>query len=138
AFATWLHRLPHITTRRKPAVILGMDGRLGGDILMHTAAQALRAAGSDALIADNAMTPTIGFLVGHTAADAGIIITASHNPQEWNGLKLIVRANPDQKLRKGKIAASAPPAALAAEIIALYREGRIDWQPPENIGDDLF
>jgi phosphomannomutase len=135
AFATWLRGRTGSRSRR-PSVVLGMDGRLGGDVLMHTAAQALRAAGCDVLVAGTAMTPSIGFVVDDAGADGGMVITASHNPQEWNGLKLIVR-DPAGKPRKGAVSASAPAAALAAEVINIYRAGEIAWQGVEQVGDYL-
>jgi phosphomannomutase len=136
AFAMWLRGRTGPVRSGRPAVVIGMDGRLGGDVLMHTAAQALRAAGCDVLIASTVMTPGIGFLVDHIGAAGGIIITASHNPQEWNGLKLIVR-DPAGRPRKGGVSASAPAAALAAEVIELYRAGEIEWQGAEQVGEYL-
>lgn len=134
AFAAWLHsRAPG---GRRPAVVIGMDGRAGGDVLMHLAAQAMRASGCDVLIASTAMTPSIGFLVDHTGASGGIVVTASHNPQEWNGLKLIIRDRTGAKPpRRGTVAACAPPKETADEIISLYRRGITAWKGPEDPGD---
>src|SRR5688572_23459909 len=69
----------------RPLVVLGRDGRAGGRVLLDAAAAGLVAAGCDALLLDVAMTPTIGVMVDARDAAGGLIITASHNPQEWNG-----------------------------------------------------
>lgn len=104
---------------RRPLVVLGRDGRLAGDILARAAASGLAASGCDVLDIGVAMTPTVGVMVDHHGAAGGLVITASHNPQEWNGLKPMVR---DAAAAPGVVSASAPSRAFADRIIALYVE----------------
>ena len=73
--------------RGRPTVVLTRDGRPTGAMVRHAAVSGLLAAGCRVLDGGVAMTPTCGVLVQHHHADAGLQITASHNPGEWNGLK---------------------------------------------------
>jgi phosphomannomutase len=100
----------------RPLVVLGRDGRAGGGVLLDAAAAGLAAAGCDALILGVAMTPTIGVMVDARRAAGGLVVTASHNPQEWNGLKPIIRAAD----AKRSVDASAPGKDLADILISRY------------------
>ena len=68
-------------------VVLTRDGRPTGPMVRHCVLGGLLAAGCRVLDGGVAMTPTCGVLVQHHGAAAGLQITASHNPLEWNGLK---------------------------------------------------
>ncbi len=68
-------------------VVLSRDGRSTGPLLKHAALAGLIATGCRVLDADIAATPTCGVLVTHLGAKAGLQLTASHNPVEWNGMK---------------------------------------------------
>ena len=68
-------------------VVLTRDGRPTGAFVRHCVLGGLLAAGARVLDGGVAMTPTCGVLVSHHGAAAGLQITASHNPLEWNGLK---------------------------------------------------
>lgn len=68
-------------------VVLSRDGRSTGPLLKHAALAGLIATGCRILDADIAATPTCGVLVTHLGARAGLQLTASHNPVEWNGMK---------------------------------------------------
>jgi phosphomannomutase len=113
---------PASPPRRKPAtkpvVILGADGRAGWTMPYHAATAGLLAAGCDVVHAGLVMTPTVGVLVDQLPAAAGIVLTASHNPQQWNGVKPILR---DTKHKPAAPDASAPPKDTADAIIARYR-----------------
>ena len=67
--------------------VLTRDGRPTGPMVRHCVLGGLLAAGCRVLDGGVAMTPTCGVLVSHHRAAAGLQITASHNPSEWNGLK---------------------------------------------------
>jgi phosphomannomutase len=69
------------------AVIVSHDGRPSGEMVRHAVFAGLTATGCQVLDAGIAATPTSGVIVRAREAAAGIQITASHNPQEWNGLK---------------------------------------------------
>jgi phosphomannomutase len=70
------------------SVVLSRDGRPSGDMLRHAALAGLVSVGCDVHDLGVAPTPTVGLAVRRLQAAGGIQITASHNPAEWNGLKL--------------------------------------------------
>jgi phosphomannomutase len=69
-------------------VVLSRDGRPSGDMLRHAVLAGLLAGGCEVHDLGVAATPTVGLAVRRLGARGGIQITASHNPAEWNGLKL--------------------------------------------------
>ncbi len=69
-------------------VVVGRDGRPSGVMLRHAILAGLTAAGCEVRDLDTAPTPTVGLAVRTLKAAGGVQITASHNPAEWNGLKL--------------------------------------------------
>ena len=74
-----------------PGVLfIGRDSRSTGDILQDIVVEELSLCGRDIFVCGIVPTPTIQFMVEKTEAAGGIVITASHNPSEWNGLKLYV------------------------------------------------
>jgi phosphomannomutase len=75
-----------VALRDRP-MVLGRDGRRSGHMLAAAAAAGLCAAGRDVVDAGVAATPTLGVLVSSLGAAGGLQVTASHNPQEYNGLK---------------------------------------------------
>lgn len=101
----------------RPLVVLGRDGRVAGEVLARAAAAGLCASGCDVLDVGVAMTPTVGVMVDARGAAGGLVITASHNPQEWNGLKPMMR---QAGCGPGVTSASAPTKAFADELIASY------------------
>lgn len=103
----------------RPVLVLGRDGRLGGHVLAQAAAAGLAAGGCDVLDIGIAMTPTVGVMVDQIGAVGGVVVTASHNGQEWNGLKTIIRAGGGAI---GAVHAAAPGKAIADEVIARFRE----------------
>ena len=74
------------------SVVLSRDGRSTGEMVRHAVISGLIATGCKVLDAGIATTPTCGVLVRHHNAAAGLQITASHNPIQWNGLKPFSRA----------------------------------------------
>ncbi|MCO6461049.1 MAG: phosphoglucosamine mutase [Saprospiraceae bacterium] len=72
-----------------PSIVIGRDGRISGDMILQLCAQTLVAQGFKVFNAGLSTTPTIEMAVKHLKTDAGIIITASHNPVQWNALKLL-------------------------------------------------
>jgi phosphomannomutase len=68
-------------------VVVGRDGRSTGPMLKRAVLAGLESVGCRVVDAGITATPTCGFLVRHLKASAGLEITASHNPIEWNGLK---------------------------------------------------
>jgi phosphomannomutase len=72
-------------------VVLGRDTRITGELFASTALAGLIAAGCEVIDIDVAPTPTCQLSVKTFQADGGLIVTASHNPVEWNGLKFVNR-----------------------------------------------
>ena len=70
-------------------VVVGRDVRLSGEALASATAKGLAEAGCDVMDVGLVTTPMSYFAVVHLNADGGIQVTASHNPPEWNGFKLI-------------------------------------------------
>ena len=75
-------------THKKPLVIIGRDTRASGDLLEAAAAAGLCAVGADVLLLGVVPTPAVAYLVQRYHADAGVMLSASHNPYEFNGIKL--------------------------------------------------
>lgn len=73
----------------RPKVVVGRDARVTGNVLRHLVCGTLAAKGFDVIDLDLATTPTTEMAVTDHGADGGIIITASHNPAQWNALKLL-------------------------------------------------
>lgn len=70
-------------------VVVAHDTRFAGPMFARAAAETLAANGLDVRLADGPLpTPVLSFAVRHLGADAGVMLTASHNPPEWNGFKL--------------------------------------------------
>jgi phosphomannomutase len=72
-------------------VAVSRDGRSTGDMLAHAVTAGLSAAGREVVDLGVAATPTVGFFVQHAKLAGAVQISASHNPPEWNGLKLYRR-----------------------------------------------
>ena len=73
----------------KGVFILGRDTRPSGEIFIEDIAEKLVDIGRDLINVNVVPTPTVQFMVENTDAVGGIIVTASHNPTEWNGLKFV-------------------------------------------------
>ncbi len=84
AYGTWLINK---TGNRK--VVIGMDGRISGPIIRDIVVSTLSALGIEVIDLGLSTTPTVEMAVTMEKAGGGIILTASHNPKEWNALKLL-------------------------------------------------
>ncbi len=76
---------------RRHRVIIGKDTRLSGYLLEYALVSGLCATGVDALLVGPLPTPGIAYLTTSMRADAGIVISASHNPYQDNGIKIFSR-----------------------------------------------
>ncbi len=85
AYGTWLQSKS--PARKK--VVVGRDGRMSGEMVEALVEQSLLALGIDVIHLGLSTTPTVEMAVVFEKADGGIILTASHNPKEWNALKLL-------------------------------------------------
>lgn len=86
AFGTWVQRRHN---KKGLKVIVGRDARKSGSMVNNLVITTLRGLGIHVTDLGMATTPTVELAVTGTHADGGIIITASHNPAEWNALKLL-------------------------------------------------
>ena len=87
AYAQWLK--DNCDHNNKIKVILGRDARISGPMVEQIVSGTLMGMGIDVINLDLATTPTVEVAVPHFNADGGIILTASHNPKQWNALKLL-------------------------------------------------
>ena len=72
----------------RPRVIIGMDTRISSEMLAAAVASGLLSVGSDVMMLGVVPTPAVAYLVRKYKAKAGIMISASHNPYEYNGIKI--------------------------------------------------
>jgi phosphomannomutase len=70
-------------------IVIGRDGRISGEIVNQLVVNAIRMVGVDVIDLGLSTTPTVEIAVPEEQAGAGIIITASHNPKQWNALKFL-------------------------------------------------
>lgn len=84
AFAAYLTQ--HTTNNK---IVIGRDGRMSGAIVSSICAHTLMSCGFDVIDLGLTTTPTVEIAVQNEEAAGGIILTASHNPKEWNALKLL-------------------------------------------------
>lgn len=75
-------------SRRRPIFAVGMDTRTSSDMLASAVMAGLCSCGADVIHLGVIPTPAVAYLVGKYKADAGIMISASHNPSEYNGIKI--------------------------------------------------
>ncbi len=85
AYGTWLKS----KSPGPKKVVVGRDGRMSGEMVEALVEQSLLALGIDVIHLGLSTTPTVEMAVVFEGADGGIILTASHNPKEWNALKLL-------------------------------------------------
>ncbi|MCH2152309.1 MAG: phosphoglucosamine mutase [Phycisphaerales bacterium] len=96
-----------------PLMVLARDSRPSGPELAEAAAQGLCDAGCRVMSLGIAATPTVGVMIGAARAAGGIMITASHNPSPWNGLKLLDGMG------------TAPSVEVASAIIDRFRSDEL-------------
>lgn len=123
-----------------PLVLVGRDTRVSGPLLEAAVVAGIAAAGGTAKLLGIVPTPAVAALVPRLGAAAGLVISASHNPPEYNGLKLL--AADGRKWAVGREAAVAERVArrawvwaawdavgcaeAAADQVAVYRQGLVD------------
>lgn len=85
AYGTWLkNKYPN-----NARVVVGRDARISGEMIQSLVMQSLVGLGIEVVDLGLSTTPTVEVAVTHEEAQGGIILTASHNPKEWNALKLL-------------------------------------------------
>lgn len=86
AYGTWLKKEYN---KSELTVVIGRDARISGAMIQHLVVNTLVGLGIDVIDLDLSTTPTVEIAVPLEKADGGIILTASHNPKQWNALKLL-------------------------------------------------
>ena len=94
AYATFIERREKRGERREERgerrrIVVGRDARISGEMVKNVVCGTLMGCGYDVINIGLATTPTTELAVRMSGADGGIIITASHNPRQWNALKLL-------------------------------------------------
>ena len=86
AYGSWIKARSNKETVK---IVLGRDARISGDMVRQLAVGTLQGLGIDILDLGLSTTPTVEIAIPMEAADGGIMLTASHNPKQWNALKLL-------------------------------------------------
>lgn len=86
AYGIWLKEY---SKKEKLTVVIGRDARLSGEMIQNIVVSTLVGLGIDVIDLNLSTTPTVEIAVPMEKADGGIILTASHNPKQWNALKLL-------------------------------------------------
>lgn len=111
-------------------IVVGRDGRISGLMVRNVVVGTLMGMGYDVIDIGYATTPTTELAVRMAGADGGIIITASHNPRQWNALKLLNR--------EGEFLT----AADGAEVLRMAEEENFNYAEVDQLGsctiDDSF
>jgi len=89
AYGQWLKEEAEPVSGMKYKVVVGRDARISGPMFDSLVCNTLRLSGIDIIELGLATTPTVEMAVMKLGADGGIILTASHNPRNWNALKLL-------------------------------------------------
>jgi phosphomannomutase len=89
AYGTWLLNQKPKAISHKLKVVVGRDARISGPMIHNLVVNTLIGLGIDVVDLGLSTTPTVEIAVPLEKADGGIILTASHNPKQWNALKLL-------------------------------------------------
>lgn len=124
AFATLmrLRAAARTAPNRRPRIVLGRDARISGPMVADLVRGTLTGMGYDVVDLDLATTPTVEMAVPGEKADGGIILTASHNPGQWNALKLL------------NAAGEFISAADGHEVLRIAEENECTFAPVEQLG----
>jgi phosphomannomutase len=119
AFGTWVLKRKE---GKKAKVVIGRDARISGSMVSNIVVNTLISLGIDVVDLGLSTTPTVEIAVPDEKADAGIILTASHNPKEWNALKLLNS--------KGEFIS----AQEGTEVLDLIETGEINYAEVDDLG----
>ncbi|MCY7329793.1 MAG: phosphoglucosamine mutase, partial [Saprospiraceae bacterium] len=125
AFGQWI-----LNTSGKPTIVVGRDGRISGEIVSGLVINTLRSMGITVIDLGLSTTPTVEIAVPIENAGGGIVLTASHNPREWNALKLLNQ--------RGEFISGKDGEA----VMALVEKGDIQYATVDKLGayraDDTY
>ncbi|NBC82898.1 MAG: phosphoglucosamine mutase [Bacteroidetes bacterium] len=108
--------------KKRPAVVIGRDARPSGDMVQRIISGTLMSMGVDVIDLGLATTPTVEIAVDELKADGGIILTASHNPKQWNALKLLNN--------RGEFVSGAE----GRDILTLAEDGGVQYANVDELG----
>ncbi|WP_437395355.1 phosphoglucosamine mutase [Flagellimonas lutimaris] len=120
AYGSWLKTY---SEKEKLKVVIGRDARLSGEMIQNLVVSTLVGLGIDVIDLGLSTTPTVEIAVPLEKADGGIILTASHNPKQWNALKLL-----DEK---GEFL----DAEQGAKILALAEKEDFNFAEVDDLGE---
>lgn len=103
-------------------VIIGRDSRPSGDMVLSSLVGGLLSTGCSVVDLGVVTTPGTAMMIAELGGVGGIVITASHNPIQWNGIKFLTREG------------YAPPPEVAEQIIARHRNKDVRLVDVDNIG----
>lgn len=119
AYSVWLKKR---TGKKHLSVVVGRDARISGEMVSNLITGTLLGCGIDVTDIGLATTPTVEMAVPMQQADGGIILTASHNPKQWNALKLLNE--------KGEFLNAADGEAL----LSIAERGDFDFVEVDELG----
>lgn len=119
AFGTWLQKEKG---KKNLLLAVGRDARISGSMVSSLVTATLQGLGIDVVDLGLSTTPTVEVMVPELKADGGIILTASHNPKEWNALKLLNN--------KGEFISGADGAA----VLALAKNEDFNFAAVDELG----
>ncbi len=120
AYGIWLREYSH---QDKLKVVIGRDARLSGEMIQNLVVSTLVGLGIDVVDLDLSTTPTVEIAVPMERANGGIILTASHNPKQWNALKLLNE--------KGEFL----NAEQGAKILEIAEEAHFSFSEVDDLGE---
>lgn len=128
AFGTWLQ---NNSNKKDLTLVIGRDARISGQMVSSLVTATLQGLGINVIDLGLSTTPTVEIMVPELKADGGIILTASHNPKQWNALKLL---NSKGEFISGE---------NGAEVLALAESEDFNYAEVDDLGkyetrDDAF
>jgi phosphomannomutase len=119
AYGTWLKNQ---NSGKAPTVVIGRDARISGSMVQNLVMNTLVGMGINIIDVGLSTTPTVEIAVELEKAEGGIILTASHNPKEWNALKLL---NEKGEFLNG---------AEGEKILVFAEDGNFEFAEVDNLG----
>ena len=119
AYGTWINKR---NQNKGKTIVLGRDGRISGSVLLELVKSTLISMGINIIDIGLSTTPTTQIIVQKKKAEGGIILTASHNPKNWNALKLFNS--------KGEFLIEEE----AEEIFRIVEEGKYEFMKEDDYG----
>jgi phosphomannomutase len=119
AYSIWIKQ--HSVNKRLK-IVVGRDARISGEMVDFLVVGTLMGLGMDVIDIGLASTPTVEIAVTDEKADGGLILTASHNPKQWNALKLLNEKGEFLTDKDGK------------EVLAIAEEGNFEFAGVDELG----